>query len=126
MAEPTPDSKPRSAFLPIMLLIVGLLGVVGGLAPVMECSSCRGLGFITVEEIQEHVNPGMEGDFLEIARLGKMEPEDLYQQCEYCNASGLISIYKRVTIDDATNLTLVIDLDEDTARQILEARQSTP
>ena len=50
MTETKPDPKPRSAFMPIMLIVVGLViavGVVVRYVPFFKCEACVGLGTIS-------------------------------------------------------------------------------
>ena len=50
MTEAKPTPKPRSAFLPVLLIVVGLVivaGVVVAFVPLVECDVCVGLGNVT-------------------------------------------------------------------------------
>ena len=53
MTEPNPTPKPRSAFLPVMLVVVGLAivaGVVLVFVPMVECEVCLGAQNVTFHE----------------------------------------------------------------------------
>ena len=122
-----PDPKPRSSYLPMLLIIVGLVvcaGVVLAIVPVMECKACNGLGYVTMGELRDY------GDPKTAAAVEDSFDEDdmdriLAGQCSYCADSGHLSFYENSFIDEGErgfygdHMLSVADL-----RRILEARQS--
>ena len=94
MTETKPDPKPRSAFLPIMLLVVGLLLVAGvvlvAFVPLKECEWCSGIGIVTLSErsrVSEELYP------YAVPNTGRTE-DDLAWRCAHCQSVGRMTFYE--------------------------------
>ena len=125
------DPKHRSAFLPIMLLVVGLvicLGIVLMFVPLVECGFCMGLGnFTYLEDLESKTGPG-EGNGI-IQRMDRVNAllEDTSYTCERCLGRTKTSLYQnwrkhpmkqKIWIDP--------DLTRSKWEKIRSLRQSTP
>ena len=82
------DPKPRSAFLPIMLLIVALVicaGVVVAFVPLVECDPCYGLGSVSLDDLQAYEDStGSGGEGVPRYREG--------WSCRFCSGSGRVTL----------------------------------
>ena len=93
--------KPRSAFLPVMLIVVGLVivaGVVVFYVPVMECEACFGAGIISEEE---------EIEALVLMRNERSYIESLVTepwQCMWCMETGKTTVLRKYTEDPPVGL----------------------
>ena len=76
-----PDPKERSAFLPIMLLVVGLVviaGVVLAFVLTVDCEACEGLGTL---------------DYDAWGGRRWSEPQIVWA-CYWCQGKGSITLYR--------------------------------
>ena len=72
--------KPRSAFIPIMLLIVGVVicaGVVLAFVPLVECDICLGMGSFTESP------PDFNGWYA--------------WTCDWCSERGVLTLFRKLT-----------------------------
>ena len=118
MTEAKPDSKPRSAFLPIMLIVVTCVGLVVAFVPLVECDNCLGAGNLTAKE----------QDYL----YGRCDtppastPDDILNgtQCHKCKSKGIIAIMPGVFLPAPADLGF--EPYRTRIRAIKVARQSSP
>ena len=85
------NPKPRSYFLPIMLLVVGLVicvGVVLVFMPVVECHNCFGLGTLTAEDLAAYLVPKFQVD-------GNRITISQGYTCEVCLGKGKLPLYQK-------------------------------
>ena len=110
--------KPRSAFLPIMLLVLGLvfLGVLLVRVPLVDCVVCQGLGTVTKADIKIVNN-----------RRDRLTADDneVFLNCWYCLQTGRITLVKRVLEKPSAHNDLNI-FEKEFYRQIKRNRQSIP
>ena len=112
------DPKKRSLFLPIMLIVVGLMvvaGVVFVFVPMVKCGYCNGLGYLTEEE-----NAGiLGGSSWELDDVDKWE-------CEYCLASGMVNLRQNWESEGLSlgQFTPITFMAEEDAKRIKRNRRS--
>ena len=114
MSEVTPDRKPRSSFLPILLLVVVLVivaGIVVVFVPMVECGGCVGVGTLSAQEIHGE----------ESARVHRDLP------CFWCKGTGKETAWQNVTAEYHTNFDSFVNYyGEAYLRDVLKNRKSTP
>ena len=121
-----PTPKPRSAFLPIMLIIVGLVVCAGVVAsvPLVECGVCLGVGgftrgeFVTLIYQDRDVPIEVMGIHLTQARI-----DEKISVCDWFAEKGRISLFRKWVMKK-TNPGWRDYVETD--RRIRENRQSTP
>ena len=107
------NPKPRSSFLPIMLLIVGLVvcaAVVVAFVPMVECENCLGLGHITQEELQGQTNKHVLGEW----------------KWEWCEEAGRTTFWRKLFEDPPEADPLDFTKPAHVVRKFLENRKRTP
>ena len=124
MTEVRPTPKTRSAFLPIMLVVMGLVIVAGAVVafvPLVECNGCFGAGYISWSEFEQL--------FPNIGIQIVLEPA---WSCVWCVSTGQITVWRKVTEnppDDDRHLSQkysgVRNL-ENRVQEIIARRSSTP
>ena len=89
------EPKPHSSFLPIMLLMVGLVvvaGVVLAIVPLVECEACAGVATLTYEDCQILEQmwdlPGPYADVLYFVR-----------RCDWCQGQGETTLWLKASLD---------------------------
>ena len=115
------DPKPRSSFLPIMLLVVGLVivaGVVLVFVPLVECEACAGVGTLTTDE----------WNALESSIKLNRDSGELAYSCEWCTGTDRTTLWREM--GDARqhndhNDSLRQTFGVDALHKILKNRQST-
>ena len=81
------ESKPRSAFLPILLLLVVLVVIFVGVVmfvPLVECEGCTGIGALSIHELAL-VAGSKFNSYNESAPLA----------CSWCSGSGKWTLFSR-------------------------------
>ena len=89
MPDATPDPKPRSAFLTVMLLVVCVGVVVGVVAfvPVGECEACLGVRSFTFKEwVEIHRTETGGCAFVGGGRV----------MCEWCGKAGKTTLWQKL------------------------------
>lgn len=121
MTEAKPDPKTRSSFLPIMLLVVGLVvcaGLVAWFAPLVECEACLGLRSFNFQEWKAILAPTGGCRFVPGGQW----------KCEWCEEAGRTTLWRRLIEKPPEDIDLrspqVLGLES--VYRILESRQSTP
>ena len=127
MTDAMPDPKSRSSFMPIMLLVVGLVvvaGVVVACVPMVECNVCWGVLRLTVYEVVSldpvHVRAALED-----------LPRE-YWVCRWCSGEGKVNAITRLFKEPSPSIMPTFPthrgdvIDREHAKVILKARQSTP
>ena len=82
------DPKPRSSFLPILLIVVCLVivaGVVLAFVPLVECEGCIGIGAITTRDQTEEV--AEDGSDISASR-------EVFWTCEVCSGKGSVTMLR--------------------------------
>ena len=132
MTEAKPDPKPRSAFMPILLLVVGLVivaGVVLVYVPIFTCDQCAGLRMMTYAEIIEARVPSISDYYFDQFRYSSATRDDIAWACGWCHKTGKLKLYMWLTSKDpdsprkkgevGPNGQLLLE-------RVIEARQSSP
>ena len=115
---PVHRKTPRSAFLPILLLIVGVVvcvGLVLAFVPLMECESCAGVVTLSLEEWNS-LNPTM-------LVIGKYGPA---YACDWCERTGTTSLLRKVFQEPPEDNDLRRYFEVNVLRTFVKARLSTP
>ena len=88
MTDARPDSKPRSAFLPILLLVVGFVICAGMtvFVPLVDCDVCLGVGSLSGYEFTI-LNPTTPLD----------DARNLWSIiCEWCDETGKTTLWTKL------------------------------
>ena len=94
MTEAKPDPKPRSSFLPIFLVTVGLvvcLALVGSVVLMRDCAYCLGLAQFTDSEFQL-----LNGD---LNPNPVSYPFEERFDCDECSGTGRMTLFFRYYFD---------------------------
>ena len=117
------EKKSRSAFVPILLLVVGVVvcaGVALPFAPIVECVDCQGLGFLFFKELDVESEKNAE----ELADLRTGSPDLI---CVNCSASGKISAIRRWELSEDPTLRMwYLYISKEDVGLIKQNRQSNP
>ena len=127
MTEPKPDPKPHSAFMPVMLLIVGLLVVAAAAVafePLFECRGCRGLGKLTYRD-------ATDGGLTLSDHLRKKaveDPDEPMWICEWCLGIGKLSAFYLLSnnFPATTYMDATAPGNDELRDRVLQNRKSTP
>ena len=108
------DPKPRSSFLPILLLIVGLVVCAGvGVAvfvPMVECEECSGIGKVTAK------------DAVLLESVTGAQPSG--SPCTWCKGPGRTSLRKYVFEDPPDRLQNYVP--KEAILKFIEMRKDQP
>ena len=127
MTEAKPTPKPRSAFLPILLLMVGLAICAGvGLAfvPLVECEACLGMGVVDHEELIKVVE-NRWGSAYALSGFNNRPQSELFP-CEWCAMSGRTTALRKLTEESPPGRGLSREFGVDVLREIKLRRSSAP
>ena len=108
------EKKPRSSFLPIMLLIVGVVvvaGVVVAFVPLIDCEGCLGVGSATAAE-WEGVLGVAEDDGISMGPI----------TCDVCSGGGSTTLLVTIAEEPDAVMSSFLFVWEEIRRN----RQSTP
>ena len=98
MTEAKPAPKPRSSFVPVMLIVVGLVVCAGvvvvAFVPLVECGGCMGIGSLSKGDF-EHMFPNP----------GPFYTEDSWE-CEWCEAEGRTTLWRKVADEPTPGVDL--------------------
>ena len=115
MTEAKPDPRPRSAFLPNMLLVVSMVVcavVVAVSVPLVSCQVCFGVASFTAEEF----------DLSDRDRDGLMT-----WSCSWCDRTGAVSLYRRFVYTGEIPIEVIEDPKRrELLKNFLKTRQSSP
>ena len=119
------DPKMRSSFLPVLLIVAGLLvcGImVLALVPLVECIGCSGLGYLTEQDraALDDDNPR------ESVSDSHSKGDSLSWECEYCTASGKITAIQRWEMGEGVPTSFVTFMSGEDIEQIKRNRRATP
>ena len=101
------NPKPLSSYLPILLIIVGLVVclavVVGAFVPLVECRRCGGLGVVVLKYDSQLPIPSRE-----LKLLGNVRVSNDFHEvfCGNCNHDRMTTLLKYWTYDPSTYVTL--------------------
>ena len=113
------EKKARSAFVPIMLLIVVALVLVIALVPMVECEGCFGLITLTSDEWDQYSPFEVSDDYDGIEYI---------VSCEWCALTGRTTLWRKVSDDPLPNFNYQypLILTEEDVLKIFESHQSNP
>ena len=120
------ESKPRSAFLPILLLIVGVVvcaGVVLAFVPMVECECCEGLGTLSQEECFFLIDSTETGFFLSHGAFDLAFAAGV--PCKWCGGGGNTSALRTLMEEPPDDIDLG-RFGKDLIDEVWSRRQSTP
>ena len=89
------EKKSRSAFVPILVLIVVVLGLVLYLVPLVDCDVCWGLGVLNAEEVLRFMNPEITAEELNLRKDLKSPA----LECLWCGKTGRITLARSWSIN---------------------------
>jgi len=116
MTESKPDPKPRSAFMPILLIVVGLVicaGVVVAFVPLVDCEGCVGVGTATAAEWHAVVGWDEEDE--------PYSGPDIFL-CGACFNTGSATLHVKLSREPDGHVGEYVEVWE----EIKQNRQSTP
>jgi len=119
------EQRERSAFLPLMLLVGGILacfGLVLYLVPLAECDVCSGLGNVTWGELNS-----LSPSEITVSSRGNMNDDDLIWGCDRCEREGKITVFQTgfPLRFDVVQVLKRRQLPDDMARMIRRARNTS-
>ncbi len=128
------ETKERSLFIPLVLLVLGLLvsaGLVMTLLPLVECAGCLGAAEITESDLDVLFVGGVRFLLPEY----RPEPSFVYAVCFECDGRGRSTLFRRirsngVSADNFPELVIAftkgkgISFTEEAFKRMLESRAS--